>query len=60
MFRQPRVPEMSASGGWQGNVRSLVLFLKDFCMDAWSADREKERRLRELEKRIAALESEGK
>lgn len=60
MFRQPRVPELRASGGWQGNVRSLILFLKDFCMDAWSADRERERRLMEIEKRIAALESEGK
>ena len=60
MFRQPRVPELRAGDGWQGNVRSLILFLKDFCMDAWSADRERERRLMELEKRIAALESEGK
>ena len=36
-FKQPRVPEYREHDGADGYIRSLVLFLKDFCMDVWTA-----------------------
>ena len=40
MFKQPRIPEYRESEGTGKYLRSLVLFLKDFCMDCWVSVRE--------------------
>lgn len=37
-FKQPRVPEYREREGADKYIRSLVLFLKDFCMDVWTAN----------------------
>lgn len=39
MFKQPRIPEYRESDGANKYLRSLVLFLKDFCMECWVAVR---------------------
>lgn len=39
MFKQPRIPEYRESEGTGKYLRSLVLFLKDFCMECWVAVR---------------------
>lgn len=42
MFKQPRVPEYRESEGTSSYIRKLVLFLKDFCLDCWTAVRSAE------------------
>lgn len=39
MFKQPRIPEYRENEGTNKYLRSLVLFLKDFCMECWVAVR---------------------
>lgn len=36
-FKQPRIPEYRESEGTSKYLKSLVLFLKDFCMESWKA-----------------------
>ena len=40
-FKQPRVPEYRESEGTGKYIRSLVLFLTDFCMDVWTANNQR-------------------
>ena len=40
-FKQPRVPEYREHDGADGYIRSLVLFLKDFCTDVWTANNQR-------------------
>lgn len=40
-FLQPRVPEYREREGADRYIRSLVLFLKDFCMDVWTANNQR-------------------
>lgn len=55
-FKQPHVPVYREQDGAARGLRSILLFLKDFCMDAWQAVRLQEKRMDELERRIRALE----
>lgn len=36
-MKQPRVPEYREADGVQHYLKALTLFLKDFCMDTWTA-----------------------
>lgn len=56
-FKQPRVPEYREREGADRYIRSLVLFLKDFCMDVWTANRETSREISEIKERLTELES---
>ena len=56
-FKQPRVPEYREREGADRYIRSLVLFLKDFCMDVWTANREIHREISEINERLTELES---
>ena len=56
-FKQPRVPEYRESEGADRYIRSLVLFLKDFCLDVWTANRETSREISEIRERLTELES---
>jgi len=38
-FKQPRIPEYRENEGAPHYLRSLALFLKDFCMECWVAVR---------------------
>ena len=40
-FKQPRVPEYREREGADRYIRSLVLFLKDFCTDVWTANNQR-------------------
>ena len=54
-FKQPRIPQ-ETGGSLAGYVRSLALFLRDFCMASWNADRLKDAELEKIKKRLDALE----
>ena len=56
-FKQPRVPEYRERDGADGYIRSLVLFLKDFCNDVWTANRETSREIGEIRERLTELGS---
>ena len=56
-FKQPRVPEYRESEGTGKYLRSLVLFLKDFCMDVWTATRETSREISEIRERLTAIDA---
>lgn len=49
-MKQPRVPEYG-NGSYGPFLHALVLFLKDFCMEAW-------REIENIKKRLDALEGE--
>lgn len=44
-FKQPRVPEYQGGEGVERYIRTLVLFLKDFCQEAWTASRSAHKRI---------------
>ena len=54
-FKQPRVPEYRESEGTGKYLRSLVLFLKDFCMDVWTANQERCREINAIRARLSEL-----
>ena len=54
-FKQPRVPEYREHDGADGYIRSLVLFLKDFCMDVWTANQERSREIDAIRARLSEL-----
>nr|DAH86134.1 MAG TPA: hypothetical protein [Caudoviricetes sp.] len=53
-FKQPRVPQ--ESGRLVEYVRNLGMFLRDFCMASWNADRLKDAEIEKIKKRLDALE----
>ena len=56
-FKQPRVPEYREREGTGKYLRSLVLFLKYFCMDVWTANRETSREISEIRERLTAIDA---
>ena len=53
-YRQPRAPEYREGEGV--NMRSLILFLKEFAAQAWAANNRRRREVQALEARVRALE----
>ena len=53
-FKQPRVPQ--ESDRLAEYVRNLGMFLRDFCMASWNADRMKDAEIEKIKKRLDALE----
>lgn len=54
-FKQPRVPQ-ETGGTLAACVRNLTMFLRDFCMASWNADRLKDAEIEKIKKRLDALE----
>ena len=54
-FKKPRIPQ-ETGGTLCEYVRSLALFLRDFCTASWNADRLKDAELEKIRKRLDALE----
>ena len=54
-FKQPRIPQ-EMGGKLSEYVRSLALFLRDFCTASWNADRLKDAEIEKIKKRLDALE----
>ena len=54
-FKQPRVPQ-ETGGTLAAYVRKLTMFLRDFCMARWNADRLKDAEIEKIKKRLDALE----
>ena len=57
MLKQPRVPEYRDGDGTSRYLRSLVLFLKDFCMDVWTANRQRESEIGALRREVDSLKA---
>ncbi len=57
-YQQPRVPEAQGRGtaAW---AQEAVRFLKDFCAAAWNADRQKDREIEAIQRRLDALEKKA-
>ena len=55
-YKQPRVPSMQEGTRLTDYIRELVLFLKDFCLAAWNADRQKDKEIEDIKKRLNALD----
>ena len=60
MFKQPRVPEYREGDGTGRYIRSLILFRKDFCMDVWTANRQRESEIEALRREVDSLKAVGK
>lgn len=58
MFKQPRVPAMKDGTRLYDYIRELALFLKDFCMDAWTASKRQDEEIAQLKKEIEALRND--
>lgn len=54
-MKQMKVPEYREGAHMGGYLRTLVLFLKDFSMAAWTADRQRKREIAALEGELRAL-----
>ena len=57
-FKQPRVPEYRESEGTGKYIRSLVLFLKDFCMDVWTANKQRSGEIDAIRARLSELNAQ--
>ena len=49
-MKQPRIPEYRERENVGAYLRILILFLKDFCQEAWTAHRHNERAIQEYQK----------
>ena len=56
MYRQPRVPQLREKGTEDRYAKELMLFLRDFCLAAWNADRKKDEEHSGIRRRLEALE----
>lgn len=54
-FKQPRVPQ-ETGGSLAAYMKTLILFLRDFCTASWNADRMKDAEIEAIKKRLDALE----
>lgn len=57
IFKQPRVPEYHDGKGVGRFLHDLVRFLKDFCNDAWTAQRQNAQDFEEIRERLDKLDS---
>lgn len=53
-FKQPRVPQMREEGLTR-TVRELILFLKDFCIEAWTHSIRQEQSILALRAEVEAI-----
>lgn len=49
-MKQPRVPEYREADGVKVYIKSLILFLKDFSMSAWTANNQRKKEIEALSK----------
>lgn len=57
-YKQPRVPQLRDGDSPQAYAKELMLFLRDFCMAAWNADRRKDEEISALRRQLDALRGE--
>lgn len=57
-FKQPRVPEYRGEEGINAYIRTLVLFLKDFCTDAWTESREQKKAIGRVSQMLENIRTE--
>ena len=56
-MKQPKVPEYSGEGGAETFIRTLVLFLKDFCHEAWRESLKQGRMTKEMLQQVYPIGS---
>lgn len=55
-YKQPRVPEYRGNDG--AYLKTLILFLKDFTMEAWTANNRRAGEIRRLRESIEELKAQ--
>lgn len=55
-YKQPRVPEYRGNDG--AYLKALILFLKDFTMEAWTANNRRAGEIRRLGESIEELKAQ--
>lgn len=58
-YKQPRVPVMTTKENLSQYVREIAAFLRENAMAAWNADRLRDAQIREIQRRLDALEGKG-
>ncbi|MBR5303179.1 MAG: hypothetical protein IKU38_10120 [Clostridia bacterium] len=58
-FKQPRVPEYQNGESAEAYIRKLVLFLKDFCADAWIESKKQESAIRKMAQKMDGMDTPG-
>lgn len=56
IFKQPRVPEYHDGKGVGRFLHDLVRFLKDFCNDVWTAQRQNTQDIEDICRRLDTLD----
>ncbi len=54
-FKQPKVPPMREEERLAEYIRELILFFKDFCLEAWTQSRRQEAQIKALTQEMTAL-----
>ena len=55
-MKQPRVPEYREADGVSRYIKTLILFLKDFSMAAWTANNQRKREIENVFSKMPAIE----
>lgn len=56
-FKQPIVPQYRSGESTEAYIRRLILFLKDFCQEAWMQSREQGKAIEALTDQAAQAQS---
>lgn len=59
-YKQPRVPPLKEESQPTAYLRELILFLKDFCVETWMADKNRDAQLAALRTQMANLAAQAK
>ena len=55
-FKQPKVPPIREGNQLAANLRELVFFLRDFCLETWKESRRQHEEIEKIKKRLEKLE----
>lgn len=55
-YKQPRVPQLRDGVSLYDYAKELMMFLRDFCMASWRADKRRDEQMEEIDGRLRALE----
>ena len=55
-YKQPKVPPIREENQLALNLRELILFLKDFCLESWMESRRQSEEIEKIKKQLEKLE----
>ena len=54
-FKQPKVPPIREENQLALNLRELVFFLRDFCLESWMESRRQREEIEKIKKQLEQL-----